>query len=120
MVTSPMVSFFPSQRVVRTLKSTVLLTRLGVSFPLMTCMSCLQVPRPPCLSLGLMAKGEERTESSLVPARHGSAKAEETDHTAPFHFDLWFYFTLQNWVLDFGRPIAMVSVRLNPVSVEGT
>ncbi|XP_046506213.1 ceroid-lipofuscinosis neuronal protein 6 homolog isoform X2 [Equus quagga] len=27
---------------------------------------------------------------------------------APFHLDLWFYFTLQNWVLDFGRPIAML------------
>lgn len=26
--------------------------------------------------------------------------------------DLWFYFTLQNWILDFGRPIAMVSVKL--------
>lgn len=25
-----------------------------------------------------------------------------------FHFDLWFWLTLQNWVLDFGRPIAMV------------
>lgn len=25
-----------------------------------------------------------------------------------FHFDLWFCLTLQNWILDFGRPIAMV------------
>lgn len=25
-----------------------------------------------------------------------------------FHFDLWFWLTLQNWVLDFGRPIVMV------------
>lgn len=25
-----------------------------------------------------------------------------------FHFDLWFWLTLQNWVLDFGRPIIMV------------
>lgn len=25
-----------------------------------------------------------------------------------FHFDLWFCLTLQNWVLDFGRPIVMV------------
>uniref|UniRef100_A0A8C5P698 Ceroid-lipofuscinosis, neuronal 6 n=1 Tax=Jaculus jaculus TaxID=51337 RepID=A0A8C5P698_JACJA len=39
---------------------------------------------------------------------HGSGKAEETFRTAPFHFDLWLYFTLQNWVLDFGRPIAML------------
>ncbi|XP_028811687.1 ceroid-lipofuscinosis neuronal protein 6a [Denticeps clupeoides] len=25
-----------------------------------------------------------------------------------FHTDLWFYFTVQNWILDFGRPIAMI------------
>lgn len=29
-----------------------------------------------------------------------------------FHFDLWFCLTLQNWILDFGRPIVMVR-RLN-------
>ncbi|XP_054944051.1 ceroid-lipofuscinosis neuronal protein 6 isoform X5 [Physeter macrocephalus] len=39
---------------------------------------------------------------------HSSVKADEAASTAPFHFDLWFYFTLQNWVLDFGRPIAML------------
>ncbi|XP_014635897.1 PREDICTED: ceroid-lipofuscinosis neuronal protein 6 [Ceratotherium simum simum] len=43
----------------------------------------------------------------LLP-RHSSVKAEEAAGTAPFHLDLWFYFTLQNWVLDFGRPIAML------------
>lgn len=25
-----------------------------------------------------------------------------------FHLDLWFSLTLQNWILDFGRPIAMI------------
>nr|XP_020765647.1 ceroid-lipofuscinosis neuronal protein 6 [Odocoileus virginianus texanus] len=40
--------------------------------------------------------------------RHGAVKADEAAATAPFHLDLWFYFTLQNWVLDFGRPIAML------------
>uniref|UniRef100_A0A8B9YH33 CLN6 transmembrane ER protein n=1 Tax=Bos mutus grunniens TaxID=30521 RepID=A0A8B9YH33_BOSMU len=40
--------------------------------------------------------------------RHSSVKADEAAGTAPFHLDLWFYFTLQNWVLDFGRPIAML------------
>nr|XP_055176082.1 ceroid-lipofuscinosis neuronal protein 6 isoform X5 [Nyctereutes procyonoides] len=40
--------------------------------------------------------------------RHSSGKADEATGTAPFHLDLWFYFTLQNWVLDFGRPIAML------------
>ncbi|XP_069899128.1 ceroid-lipofuscinosis neuronal protein 6 isoform X3 [Dipodomys merriami] len=44
----------------------------------------------------------------FLQARHSSLKADEADRTAPFHFDLWFYFTLQNWVLDFGRPIAML------------
>ncbi|XP_058429300.1 ceroid-lipofuscinosis neuronal protein 6 isoform X2 [Marmota monax] len=46
--------------------------------------------------------------ASFLQARHSSIKAEEADHTAPFHLDLWFYFTLQNWILDFGRPIAML------------
>ncbi|XP_034849796.1 ceroid-lipofuscinosis neuronal protein 6 isoform X3 [Mirounga leonina] len=49
--------------------------------------------------------------ASFVQARHSAAKADEAAGTAPFHLDLWFYFTLQNWVLDFGRPIAMVSVK---------
>ncbi|KAG6938702.1 ceroid-lipofuscinosis, neuronal 6, late infantile, variant, partial [Chelydra serpentina] len=43
---------------------------------------------------------------------HGSAKNEDTFKTSQFHFDLWFYFTLQNWVLDFGRPIAMIILPL--------
>ncbi|XP_041895421.1 ceroid-lipofuscinosis neuronal protein 6 isoform X2 [Corvus kubaryi] len=47
-----------------------------------------------------------------VPSRHGAVKAEDTFKTSPFHLDLWFYFTLQNWVLDFGRPIAMIILPL--------
>uniref|UniRef100_A0A8B9YH88 CLN6 transmembrane ER protein n=1 Tax=Bos mutus grunniens TaxID=30521 RepID=A0A8B9YH88_BOSMU len=46
--------------------------------------------------------------ASFLQARHSSVKADEAAGTAPFHLDLWFYFTLQNWVLDFGRPIAMI------------
>uniref|UniRef100_A0A8C8YJA6 CLN6 transmembrane ER protein n=1 Tax=Prolemur simus TaxID=1328070 RepID=A0A8C8YJA6_PROSS len=46
--------------------------------------------------------------ASFLQARHGSVNADEAAGTAPFHLDLWFYFTLQNWVLDFGRPIAMI------------
>uniref|UniRef100_A0A8C0N0N5 CLN6 transmembrane ER protein n=2 Tax=Canis lupus familiaris TaxID=9615 RepID=A0A8C0N0N5_CANLF len=46
--------------------------------------------------------------ASFLQARHSSGKADEAVGTAPFHLDLWFYFTLQNWVLDFGRPIAMI------------
>ncbi|XP_058397918.1 ceroid-lipofuscinosis neuronal protein 6 isoform X2 [Diceros bicornis minor] len=49
--------------------------------------------------------------ASFLQARHSSVKAEEAAGTAPFHLDLWFYFTLQNWVLDFGRPIAMLIER---------
>lgn len=45
---------------------------------------------------------------SFLQARHGSPSTEETTGTTPFHLDLWFYFTVQNWVLDFGRPIAML------------
>lgn len=29
-----------------------------------------------------------------------------------FHFDLWFCLTLQNWILDFGRPIVMIVLPL--------
>ncbi|XP_030353223.1 ceroid-lipofuscinosis neuronal protein 6 isoform X2 [Strigops habroptila] len=43
---------------------------------------------------------------------HGAVKNEDTFKTSPFHLDLWFYFTLQNWVLDFGRPIAMIILPL--------
>ncbi|XP_033295836.1 uncharacterized protein LOC101269482 isoform X3 [Orcinus orca] len=46
--------------------------------------------------------------ASFVQARHSSIKTDEAASTAPFHLDLWFYFTLQNWILDFGRPIAMM------------
>uniref|UniRef100_A0A8I3WJW7 CLN6 transmembrane ER protein n=1 Tax=Callithrix jacchus TaxID=9483 RepID=A0A8I3WJW7_CALJA len=46
--------------------------------------------------------------ASFLQARHGSVSPEEAAHAAPFHLDLWFYFMLQNWVLDFGRPIAMI------------
>lgn len=54
-----------------------------------------------------------------VPSRHGAVKAEDTFKTSPFHLDLWFYFTLQNWVLDFGRPIAMVSEGTEPGGPQG-
>nr|KAF6485576.1 hypothetical protein HJG63_010728 [Rousettus aegyptiacus] len=46
--------------------------------------------------------------ASFLQARHSSVKTDEATGTATFHLDLWFYFTLQNWVLDFGRPIAML------------
>lgn len=79
-------------------------------------MFCLQVPRPLSFPWADGKAGGERADPGLLFfTRHGSVKAEDKDRTAPFHLDLWFYFTLQNWVLDFGRPIAMVSVWLGPV-----
>lgn len=64
--------------------------------------------------------GRECTHPAhLFLRRHGPIKADEAAGTAPFHLDLWFYFTLQNWVLDFGRPIAMVSVKLQAASASG-
>uniref|UniRef100_A0A2K6V5R3 CLN6 transmembrane ER protein n=1 Tax=Saimiri boliviensis boliviensis TaxID=39432 RepID=A0A2K6V5R3_SAIBB len=51
---------------------------------------------------------EELTSLVWFLPRHGSVSPDEAARAAPFHLDLWFYFTLQNWVLDFGRPIAML------------
>nr|XP_015198574.1 PREDICTED: ceroid-lipofuscinosis neuronal protein 6 [Lepisosteus oculatus] len=44
--------------------------------------------------------------------RHASREAESSLKKPQFHLDLWFYFTLQNWVLDFGRPIVMIVLPL--------
>ncbi|XP_039225551.1 ceroid-lipofuscinosis neuronal protein 6 isoform X1 [Crotalus tigris] len=44
--------------------------------------------------------------------RHGAVLKDDVCRNSCFHFDLWFYFTLQNWVLDFGRPIAMIVLPL--------
>ncbi|NXX27769.1 CLN6 protein, partial [Nicator chloris] len=54
------------------------------------------------------APGSPPPAGPLYPGRHSAVKAEDAFRTSPFHLDLWFYFTLQNWVLDFGRPIAMI------------
>lgn len=45
--------------------------------------------------------------------RAGSEKttAAATSHSQ-FHTDLWLCFTVQNWILDFGRPIAMIIIPL--------
>ncbi|XP_076143096.1 ceroid-lipofuscinosis neuronal protein 6a [Alosa pseudoharengus] len=38
---------------------------------------------------------------------------KESDMVKPqFHCDLWIYFTIQNWILDFGRPIVMIILPL--------
>ncbi|XP_028679506.2 ceroid-lipofuscinosis neuronal protein 6-like isoform X3 [Erpetoichthys calabaricus] len=48
----------------------------------------------------------------LHPSRHSSFESESSSKKPQFHLDLWFYFTLQNWVLDFGRPIVMIILPL--------
>ncbi|KAK2539547.1 ceroid-lipofuscinosis neuronal protein 6 [Columba livia] len=58
------------------------------------------------------APGSPQPAGPLYPGRHAAVKNEDTFKTSPFHLDLWFYFTLQNWVLDFGRPIAMIILPL--------
>lgn len=45
-------------------------------------------------------------------SRHGSRDSESSSKKPQFHLDLWFYFTVQNWLLDFGRPIVMIILPL--------
>ncbi|KAJ8406425.1 hypothetical protein AAFF_G00299990 [Aldrovandia affinis] len=51
--------------------------------------------------------------SSRIPSRNGSREEDLLLKKPKFHLDLWFCFTLQNWVLDFGRPIVMISLPLS-------
>ncbi|XP_072888720.1 ceroid-lipofuscinosis neuronal protein 6 homolog isoform X2 [Hemitrygon akajei] len=44
--------------------------------------------------------------------RNAGKEPENLDKKPHFHLDLWFYFTVQNWILDFGRPIAMIILPL--------
>ncbi|XP_060550730.1 ceroid-lipofuscinosis neuronal protein 6 isoform X3 [Pantherophis guttatus] len=75
------------------------------------------VERYRCLSLclcwlvGLTFWRYIRCLPSFTP-RHGAILKDDVCRDSCFHFDLWFYFTLQNWVLDFGRPIAMIVLPL--------
>ncbi|XP_075063668.1 ceroid-lipofuscinosis neuronal protein 6 isoform X1 [Mixophyes fleayi] len=47
------------------------------------------------------------------PARFGGVHPDDGSRNSLFHLDLWFYFTLQNWLLDFGRPIVMIILPLD-------
>ncbi|RLV92587.1 hypothetical protein DV515_00013690 [Chloebia gouldiae] len=84
------------------------------------CSSAVAPRRPQSQGSAALAWGDgsassrscSRAPCPSVPSRHGALKAEDTFKTSPFHLDLWFYFTLQNWVLDFGRPIAMLILPL--------
>ncbi|XP_050972042.1 ceroid-lipofuscinosis neuronal protein 6a isoform X1 [Labeo rohita] len=54
--------------------------------------------------------------AAFTPAflrRAGSEKTVSTGAAqSQFHTDLWLCFTVQNWILDFGRPIAMIIMPL--------
>uniref|UniRef100_A0A673ZDX3 CLN6 transmembrane ER protein a n=1 Tax=Salmo trutta TaxID=8032 RepID=A0A673ZDX3_SALTR len=50
--------------------------------------------------------------SSTNPSQPGSKPKGSSMKRPQFHFDLWFYLTVQNWVLDFGRPIVMIILPL--------
>ncbi|XP_040270253.1 ceroid-lipofuscinosis neuronal protein 6 isoform X2 [Bufo bufo] len=52
-------------------------------------------------------------QSAGSPARFGAAQPNDESRNNRFHLDLWFYFTLQNWLLDFGRPIVMIILPLD-------
>ncbi|XP_035666895.1 ceroid-lipofuscinosis neuronal protein 6 homolog isoform X2 [Branchiostoma floridae] len=58
-----------------------------------------------------------QSQQSLHPRKdkgrvHPSAAGSLADDVVPFHLDLWLTLTLENWILDFGRPIAMLWVPL--------
>lgn len=57
-----------------------------------------------------------RKRRGLQTATQHSSPAALKDPVSPkkkhFHLDLWFCLTLQNWILDFGRPIVMIILPL--------
>ncbi|KAJ8344412.1 hypothetical protein SKAU_G00317410 [Synaphobranchus kaupii] len=65
----------------------------------------------------MQATVRKRQSSAMQPSafhtsRQGSKDTESSLKKPQFHLDLWFYFTVQNWVLDFGRPIVMIILPL--------
>ncbi|XDV18238.1 hypothetical protein PO909_023976 [Leuciscus waleckii] len=56
-----------------------------------------------------------RPQSAALAPAYLRARTEKTVSAAAqsqFHTDLWLCFTVQNWILDFGRPIAMIVMPL--------
>ncbi|XP_046898218.1 ceroid-lipofuscinosis neuronal protein 6a isoform X1 [Hypomesus transpacificus] len=57
----------------------------------------------------------KRRTSTAQPTSNPSisgAKEKWASNKKNFHFDIWFCLMLQNWVLDFGRPIVMIILPL--------
>nr|XP_033775997.1 ceroid-lipofuscinosis neuronal protein 6 [Geotrypetes seraphini] len=61
-----------------------------------------------------MPTGAVRRRAVAAPAqsRPGPPSPGSLRRRRLFHRDLWLCFTLQNWLLDFGRPIAMIVLPL--------
>ncbi|XP_063045145.1 ceroid-lipofuscinosis neuronal protein 6a [Engraulis encrasicolus] len=51
-------------------------------------------------------------QKSAPENRSGLEKNESDMRNPQFHCDLWICFTIQNWILDFGRPIVMLILPL--------
>ena len=57
-------------------------------------------------------------EGDFQPNSVAASRDDAPSHS--FHFDIWFVFTLENWLLDFGRPIFGLYVsKLFPLSRPG-
>lgn len=55
---------------------------------------------------------QQSLQTPFFLPRNAGNEPENLDKKPQFHLDLWFYFTVQNWILDFGRPIAMIILPL--------
>lgn len=51
-------------------------------------------------------------QASAPDSSPAASKDRSLQKQTLFHLDLWFSLTLQNWILDFGRPIAMILLPL--------
>lgn len=72
---------------------------------------CTQQPvGSPIASLAAPVNHESIRHVSVFCSRSaGSVEMEEVLSKPRFHLDLWLAFTLQNWILDVGRPVVTVT-----------
>lgn len=57
-------------------------------------------------------KRKDARTATTEPSTPGLKETGPQRESPRFHFDLWFCLTLQNWILDFGRPIVMIILPL--------
>ncbi|XP_051548611.1 calmodulin-like protein 4 [Myxocyprinus asiaticus] len=55
-----------------------------------------------------MRKRQNSAMHTAFLTRHMSRETDSCLKNAQFHMDLWCCFTIQNWLLDFGRPVVMI------------